>query len=100
MSQPIVDRVLGSSALPSMPYAAMRVVELTQKDDVSVNEITQVIRTDPALTAKLLQTANSPLFGLAKKVGSLEQATVTLGLRAVKVMALSFSLVEALRTSH
>lgn len=100
MSQEIVDRVLASPALPSMPGVALRVVELTQQEDVSVNEIVGVIRNDPALTAKLLQTANSPLFGLSRKVGSLEQATVILGLRSVKVMALSFSLVTAMQKSQ
>lgn len=100
MTQTILDQVLASPSLPSMPYVALKVVELTQREDVSVKEITQVISRDPALTAKLLQSANSPLFGLSKKVGSLEQATMTLGLRAVKVMALSFSLVESLRESE
>jgi len=82
-----------------MPAVALKVLELTQQEDVSVNEIADVIQKDPALAAKLLQTANSPLFGLAKKVGSIQQATVILGLRTVKVMALSFSLVDSLQQS-
>lgn len=100
MSSAILDRVLASSSLPSMPLVALKVLELTQQEDVSVNEIAGVIEKDPALTAKLLQTANSPMFGLAKTVGSIQQATVILGLRTVKVMALSFSLVDALQESQ
>ena len=63
---------------------------------VALNDIAEVIETDPALTVKLLKTANSPLFGLSQKISSIQQATVILGLRAVKVMALSFSLVDTL----
>ena len=100
MSTAIMDRILASSNLPSVPLVALKVLELTQQEDVSIDDIAQVIQKDPALTAKLLQTANSPLFGLAKKVASIQQATVILGLRTVKVMALSFSLVDALRKSQ
>jgi diguanylate cyclase (GGDEF)-like protein len=99
MSSAIMDRILASPNLPSMPFVAVKVLELAQQDDVSINRIAEVIEKDPALTAKLLQTANSPLFGLTKKVGSIQQATVILGLRTVKIMALSFSLVEAVRES-
>lgn len=58
MSHTILERILASRALPSMPYVALKVTELTQREDVSVNEIAEVIRSDPALTARLLQTAN------------------------------------------
>ena len=100
MSSEIMDRILASPNLPSMPVVAIKVLELTQHEDVCVGDIADVIQKDPALTAKLLQTANSPLFGLPKKVGSIQQATVILGLRTVKVMALSFSLVDTFQQSH
>ena len=100
MSSEIMDRILASPNLPSMPVVAIKVLELTQQEDVCVGDIADVIQKDPALTAKLLQTANSPLFGLPKKVGSIQQATVILGLRTVKVMALSFSLVDAFQQTH
>ncbi|MCP4591932.1 MAG: GGDEF domain-containing protein [bacterium] len=100
MATKIIDRIMASPSLPSVPSVALRVLELTRQENVSVNDIADTIRNDPALTAKLLQTANSPLFGLAHKVGALEQATVILGLRTVKVMTLSFSLVDAMRESQ
>ncbi|MCK4658280.1 MAG: GGDEF domain-containing protein [Phycisphaerae bacterium] len=100
MSSELMDRILSSSNLPSMPVVAIKVLELAQQPDVAINDIADVIQKDPALTAKLLQTANSPLFGLSKKIGSLQQATVILGLRTVKVMALSFSLVDSLQQTH
>ncbi len=96
----ILDRILESPDLPSMPLVALRVVELTQQENVSVGEIAGVIRSDPALTAKLLHTANSPLFGLPRTVSSLDQATMILGLRTVKVMALSFSLVGTMQAAQ
>ena len=88
------QKILRADSLPTLPVAAMKVLELTQLPDVSANEIAKVIQTDPALSAKLLKTANSSMFGMSKKVASLQQAMVLLGLRTVKVMALSFSLVD------
>lgn len=96
MSGRILDRILAAENLPSVPMVAIRVLELTENEDVAVGEIASVVEQDPALTARILRTANSSLFGLSKAVGSVQQATVVLGLRTVKVMALSFSLVDSI----
>lgn len=96
----IIDRLMNAENLPSLPTVALEVLRLAKSDDVSVDAIARVIQNDPALTAKLLRVVNSPLFGVAREVASIKQATVILGLRAVKAMALSFSLVDALRVSE
>ncbi|MBI5865208.1 MAG: GGDEF domain-containing protein [Planctomycetes bacterium] len=98
MNSQIVDRLLETENLPSLPTVAAEILRLTRSDDVTVDALVKVVQQDPALTAKLLKVVNSALFSLPREVGSLKQAMVILGLRSVKVMALSFSLVEALRT--
>lgn len=80
--------------LPSLPAAALRVLQLSQAENVSVIQLAQVIGQDPALTAKILRFVNSPLFGVSRKIVSLPQAMVVLGLRTVKVLTLSFSIVD------
>ncbi|MCC6357160.1 MAG: GGDEF domain-containing protein [Phycisphaerales bacterium] len=95
----IIDRLTHAANLPSLPTVAIEVLRLAKSDDVSVDAIAKVVQNDPALSAKLLRVVNSPLFGVAREVASIKQAMVILGLRTVKVMALSFSLVEALRAS-
>ncbi len=91
------DRILGADSLPSLPAVAVKVLELTQNPNVSVVELAGVVQNDPALSAKLLKTANSAMFGVSKRVSTVKQAVTLLGLRAVKVLVLSFSLVEAFR---
>ena len=88
------EKVLAADDLPTLPVVALKILELTQMPDVSVNEIARVVQNDPALSARILKLANSSMFGMPKKIASLRQATVILGLRTVKVLALSFSLVE------
>lgn len=96
-SQCVVERIERADNLPSLPAVALKVLELTHSDDVSVEDLGRVIQNDPALAGKLLKVVNSSMFGLAREVGSIKQAMVILGLRTVKVMALSFSLVEIVR---
>ena len=88
------EKVLAAESLPSLPVVAMKVLELTQDPKVSANQIAAVVQNDPALSAKLLKMANSSMFGMSKKVGTLQKAVVLLGLRTLKVLVLSFSLVE------
>ncbi len=96
MSSEFVARVLKAENLPSLPNVAVEVLRLTRDDNVSVDELARVIQNDPALSGKLLRVVNSAMFGLPREVGSIKQSMVILGLRTVKVMALSFSVVDAL----
>ncbi|MBI4579425.1 MAG: GGDEF domain-containing protein [Planctomycetes bacterium] len=95
MSSSILDKIRLAENLPSLPTVAVQVLQLTHGDGASVAEIARVIEHDPALTSKILKVANSSLFGMPRQISSLQQAVVILGLRTVKVMALTFSLVEA-----
>lgn len=91
----LLQEICGAENLPSLPAVALRVLQMTQADDVSVNELAEVVGQDPALTARILKLVNSPLFGVARRIVSVQQAMVVLGLRTVKVLALSFSIVDS-----
>jgi HD-like signal output (HDOD) protein len=80
--------------LPSPSATALRVIELANRDDASVKELAAAITADPAMAARLLRYANSPMVGACGQITTIRQAVVQLGLRAIKVMALSFSLVR------
>jgi len=45
-----------------------------------LNKMADVLATDPGLVVKVLQTVNSPAFGLRERVASIQKATVILGL--------------------
>lgn len=78
--------------LPSPPVVAMEIIRLTRDQDSSAGDLAAVLSQDPVLAARVLQIANSPAYGLATPVTSIDRATALLGLKAVKMMALSFSL--------
>jgi len=92
----IDPNVIWSSAqLPSLPIVALKLIEVSRSPSTSVPEITAVLRTDPAIVARLLKAANSSMFGLATKVKSIDQAVVVLGTTAVTTLALGFCLVDS-----
>ncbi len=65
--------------LPPVSQAALKLVSLLEQAAISNEEIVQVIRCDNVLTAKLLRACNSPYFGLAEPVATVDQAVLLLG---------------------
>ena len=80
--------------LPTLPGIAMRILEAVKKEETGVKEISDILSTDPPLTAKILQIANSPFYGFPMQITSVLHAVSLLGMNTVKNLALSFSLIR------
>jgi diguanylate cyclase (GGDEF)-like protein len=78
--------------LPSPPGTALRVLELCRLEDTPVQEVADAIMSDPALSVRLLKYANSSIIRVGREVTSVRDAVLLLGLRAVKLTALGFSI--------
>ena len=73
--------------LPSIPkVVALLLVEL-DRPEADLRKITQLISTDPALTTRLLQLANSSFFKLSGRIHSVSEALALLDLAHEKTMA-------------
>ena len=90
-------RVMDSERLPTIPAVAVKIVDLVQRPDVSIELLGETIAADPALAARVLRTANSGFYGRPRSVTRIRDAILVLGLRTVKTLALGFSLVGDLR---
>lgn len=88
----IFKRLEATGKLPTPPGVVVRLLEVTSRENVTTVEIADVIGADPGLTGKIIRFINSPMAGLAREVTSLHQAVTLLGIRTVKIMALSFSM--------
>ncbi|TVR51832.1 MAG: GGDEF domain-containing protein [Gemmatimonadales bacterium] len=93
-SSPTLAEILGSDRLPSAPTVAVRLLDLLQDPEVGTPEIVAVIRTDPALAARILRAANSSYFAFRSEVGTLEQGVPLIGRSVITSLALSFFLAE------
>lgn len=91
-----VDEVLeGIENLVSLPAACVRINEMVENPRCSADDMGRVINQDPALAARLLRVANSPLYGVAGKIDTVSRAVTLLGTRQVQTLALATSAVRA-----
>ncbi len=59
-------------------------VQLALQKDRAMDTVEDVVHQDPVLTFKLLQLANSPLFGTGREVDTIRQAIMLLGQNRVR----------------
>ena len=83
--------------LPSPPAIAVQILNTVQKEDAALSELVKIISTDPALTGKMLQIANSGFYALKNEVTSIDRALSILGTNVIKNIALSFVIATDLR---
>jgi HD-like signal output (HDOD) protein len=65
---------------PLLPAAAVELIELSRKSDVTIPEIVALVERDPFIAARVLRVAQSPRYTCSGGVPSLHHAAVRLGL--------------------
>jgi putative nucleotidyltransferase with HDIG domain len=80
--------------LPPLPAVAARVMSMADDDRSSALDMAQVLSSDQALTAKLIRISNSAYYGFARKVSSVREAVVVLGMKQVRQVAVGASLMN------
>jgi two-component system, cell cycle response regulator len=87
----LLEAILNSSELPTLPSVAAKLISLTAKPEATLIDIAGLISQDVSLSSKVLKVANSSLYSLINPVGSIRQAVSILGINAVRSLILSFS---------
>ena len=85
--------------LPSLPTAYVELLEELKSDEPSIPRAAQIISRDVAMTAKILQLANSAFFAFRTRVTSPVRAVTLLGLRTTKDLVLSAQVFSEFDTS-
>ena len=86
--------------LPTLPSIAVRILEAVKNKEKGLKEIGDILATDPSLSAEVLRAINSHFYSLPNKITSVPHAVNLLGSQTVKSLALSFSLVNDLRSKE
>ena len=90
-----------SGNLPSPKGSALKVIELCQRDNVTLPEIIQVLQIDPAMVGRILKLANSAAFGRPRPAVALTpDILMSIGIQSVRQVVLAFSLVSGNREGH
>lgn len=91
------ELLAGKTALPSMPKVVTALLQELDREEPDLRAISQLINTDPALTTRLLQLANSAQFQLSSKVGSVSEALALAGFDQVRTITLTAAMANAFK---
>jgi len=83
-----------SKGLPTLPSYLLDLNVLLSQPTVDLKKVAKVIRTDPSLTVQVLRLCNSALFGLRRRVLSIEQAAVLLGTERLRTLVLTCAVMQ------
>jgi HD-like signal output (HDOD) protein len=76
-------------ALAPLPDTAIQLLALVNDPDVSLRKVAEVAVRDAGISASLLRMANSAVFGLRGKVGSISDALRVIGMEQARYLILA-----------
>jgi len=75
--------------LPSLPEMALHIQRELADENLSINKLSSIVQADPAITARIINVANSPIFGINKNITSIKKAITLIGMDAVHAIVIS-----------
>lgn len=89
--------LMGQKDLPPLPVALATIMNLMADEDVSIKELEKAILQEPAITTKILSLSNSAFYGYRRRISTISQAVVVLGLTTVRNLVLGVYVVDGFR---
>ncbi|MDH5377264.1 MAG: HDOD domain-containing protein [Gammaproteobacteria bacterium] len=71
----------GKIEFPTLPEVGLKLIELMKDEDVSFNEVSDLIEREPGISTKLIKVANSSAYASGKAVSSTKEAIMRLGMQ-------------------
>jgi len=85
--------------LPTLPDIAMKVRIAVSKGMFSARELAEIIATDAALSARLMQVANSPLYRGSGEIKTIHMAVTRLGNSTIRTLVTSLVIQQMFKPS-
>jgi HD-like signal output (HDOD) protein len=85
----IEDLETGQLQLPTLPEVALRVRDVVDDENANANQIADIIAQDAALSARLIQVTNSPLYRGRQEIDRLSMVVARLGNKLVRNLVTS-----------
>ena len=82
--------------LPAIPVVVQELMVAFDTSDVDMDDLARKISRDQALFVKVLRVANSSFYGFPRKISSIHDAVVVMGMAGVRSLVLSAGFVHAL----
>lgn len=88
--------VASLQSLPAMPETARKILSIELASDRGNELLLRLIEKDLAISARVIGLANSPLFGSSRKIMTIGEAAIVLGIKRVKMVALGFAMMSSM----
>lgn len=99
MDDPRLDVLLRQVRdLPALPAAVTRVMQLTDDPRAGTADVARALASDQALAARVLKLANSAFYGASRRISTVSEAVVTLGMRTTRNLVMATSCQEMLES--
>ncbi len=85
-----IERALHS--LRPLPRVARELLAVSSTSDVPLQQIIDLIEFDPVFATRIVRLANSTFFGLRRRVATIKDAVVVLGIQGVRNLAIGVAL--------
>ena len=85
------DLIFANAKLVTLPGVYLRAKHVIDDPDTSPQDLSRVIATDPAMTARVLRLVNSAFWGLSGQIESVSRAVTLLGMLHVHDVVLATS---------
>ncbi len=96
----IRKQIENSEAIANLPAIAMKILEVVNDPDSSIQDLSNIIITSPALTTRLLKVVNSSFYGFEKEISNITQAISIMGLNSVANIVLSVSIIDSIQQAN
>lgn len=94
MNENVMALIESGGAIPSMPQIVTRLLEITRDQEYKIEDVINLLSTDAGIAGDVLRLANSPLFGVTRKVSSLTHATNLLGVKRIRTLVMGRCMVD------
>lgn len=76
-------------SLPPLNESTLEIQRICNDENASLKDLAKIVEKDPILTANILKSANSPLYGFSREVSSVDRAVNLFGMTTIKGFALN-----------
>jgi HD-like signal output (HDOD) protein len=83
--------------VPRPPRLLQQLISPEFINNASLEELAELIGSEPLVASRVLATANSAMFGLATPVTGLHQAIATLGLITLRILCLQYLMIRSFK---
>ncbi|MDD2706455.1 MAG: HDOD domain-containing protein [Verrucomicrobiae bacterium] len=84
--EPLLRAIQHNAEIPAFSASTRKLLNITDKNQIQLDDVVEIIRMDPGLTSKYLKLANSAAFG-GESITDIQEAIMRIGFHEVRKIA-------------